>query len=221
MTSAPPTLTVLIATLGQRRISFLRLLSRLLPQTVDWSGRVEVMAWFNNGTPSLGEIRDGLVTAATSDYVVFVDDDDLVPDCYVSEILTALEAWPDKVGFPVELFVGGRYRETCDQSLRHTGWYRNQSGLLCRDIVHIAPVRRSIAAAGSFAVVAAGQAEDYPWVEQVRPLIHTEEYIPAPMYRYLYSPRTSAWQRPGRITGGHHPPPVDHPHFRWHPAMGG
>lgn len=216
MTTTAPSLTILIATLGQRGSLLLRLLGVLLPQTEAWAGRVEVLAWLNNGYPPLGEIRDALVDAATTDYVVFVDDDDLVPAYYVQEVMEALEARPDKVGFPVDLYVRGRLREVCDQSLRHADWYRDPAGVLCRDMVHIAPVRREIAAAGRFAVAAAGQAEDIAWVKQVRPLIKTEQYVTRVMYHYLYSPAGSAWRRPGMITGGHPRPAVDHPHFRWH-----
>jgi hypothetical protein len=216
--TALPTLTILIPTLGQRETVLRRLLGILLPQTEPHNGRVQVMGWFNNGQPSLGEIRDGLVDASTTDYVTFVDDDDVVPGYYVQEVLRGLEHWPDKLGFPVELYVRNRLQETCDQSLRHTGWYRDARGVLCRDVVHIAPVRREIAAAGRFAVAAAGQAEDIAWVEQVRPLLHSEHYLPAVMYHYLYSPRSSAWRAPASITRGHPRPTVDHPHFRWHPA---
>lgn len=213
-----PSLTILIPTLGQREQSLRRLLRVLLPQTEPHNGRVQVVGWFNNGQPPLGEIRDGLVDACTSDYVAFVDDDDTVPGYYVAEALKALESWPDKLGFPVELYVRGRLQETCDQSLRHTGWYRDASGVLCRDVVHIAPLRREIAAAGRFAVAGAGRAEDIAWVEQVRPLLHSEQYIPAVMYHYLYSPAVSAWRRPWRIARGHTRPAITHPHFRWHPA---
>jgi hypothetical protein len=121
----------------------------------------------------------------------------------------------------VELWVGGRFREVCDQSLHHTGWYRDPGGVLCRDIVHIAPVRRTIAAAARFAVAGPGEAEDVAWVEQVRPHIRTEQYIPTVMYQYLYSPRGSAWREPGRVTSGHTRPRIDHPHFRWHPDSDG
>lgn len=217
--TAAPSLTILIPTLGQREHLLLRLLDVLLPQAAPYGGRVQVMGWFNNGQPTLGEIRDGLVDAAATDYVAFVDDDDLVPGYYVAEALAGLEGWPDKLGFPVELYVRGHLRETCDQSLRHSGWYRDPiTGVLCRDVVHIAPVRRTIAAAGRFAAAAAGQAEDYAWVEQVRPFITTEQYLPTVMYRYLYSPRASAWRNPRAIAPGHTRPTVDHPCFTWHPG---
>ena len=60
MTAAPPTLAILVPTLGERATLFGRLVSSLLPQTEPYAGRARVLGWFNNGTPSLPEIRQSL-----------------------------------------------------------------------------------------------------------------------------------------------------------------
>ncbi|MEV2236697.1 glycosyltransferase family A protein [Micromonospora sp. NPDC049891] len=212
-----PSWSILIPTIGQREVLFRRLLDVLLPQLDPFGGRVRVLGWWNNGSPTLGEIRQALVEAAGTDYVCFVDDDDMVPDYYVAEIVRALESEPDHVGFKVDYFVEGQLREVVDHSLRYRRWYRDANGLY-RDFTHIDPLRRDLALRGDFRRRhRRGRAEDRPWVKQVRPYVHTEEYVDKVMYHYLWSEHVSAWQRPEKIRQGFRRPQVDHPHFVWHP----
>lgn len=217
MNEPEPTWCILIPTIGQRDHLFRRLLDVLLPQLDPYIGRVRVLAWWNNGHPTLGDIRQGLVEAADADYVSFIDDDDLVPDYYVAEVVRALWSWPDHVGFQVQYYTDGEPAGLCDHSLRHRRWHRNADGLLCRDITHIDPLRRSLALRGDFRRTRKGRAEDRPWVKQVRPHVTTETYIDKVMYHYLWSAQVSAWQRPERIRQGFTRPTVDHPYFAWHP----
>lgn len=211
-----PTWTILIPTIGQRAETFARLLDRLLPQLDEHEGRVRVRAYWNNGEPSLGEIRDSLLGSVDTDYVSFIDDDDLVPEYFVSECVQAIDQRPDKVGFKVAYYVNGNLEEVADQSLRHERWYRDAAGLLCRDITHVGPIRTEIARRGSFARARRGRAEDKVWVKQVRPYTKTEVYVDKVMYDYLYSPENSSWQ-PGSViipTGDR--PAIDHSCFAWH-----
>jgi len=211
------TWSILIPTIGQRADSFARLMDVLLPQLDPYAGRVRVLAWWNNGDPPLGDIRQALVETAGTDYVCFVDDDDLVPDYYVAEVVRALESRPDHVGFQVGYHVDGVLREVVDHSLRHRRWYRDAGGLY-RDLTHLDPLRTDLALRGDFRRrMRRGRAEDRPWVKQVRPHVATEEYIDKVMYHYLWSEAGSAWQNPDRIRQGFTRPDVDHPHFTWHP----
>lgn len=214
-----PTWTILIPTLGQRAGSFRALLDRLLPQTEPYAGRVRVLAAFNNGSPPLPELRQRLVEAVTTDYLSFVDDDDMVSEDFVSSIVGVLEAHdPDYVGFQVNYFADGRLRGVIDHSLRHGGWREEKNPYRwLRDITHINPIRTAVAQAARFDVVAGGQVEDRPWVEQVRASgsLQIESYVPRPLYDYLWSRRGSAWQRPERIRQGITRPVISHPHFAW------
>lgn len=218
MTDAP-LWTILVPTLGQREELFTRLMGVLLPQLDEHAGRVRVLAYRNNGYPALGVIRDNLLAAAESEYVSFVDDDDLVPEYYVAEIVAALASRPAHVGFKIEYSTNGRQREVVDHSLVHRAWRRNAEGVLVRDFTHLDPIRADIARRGTFALLRAGRAEDRSWVKQVRPYLlgQAEVYVDKIMYYYLWREDTSAWQRPAFIVPKPGRPTIDHPGFSWHP----
>jgi len=212
-----PTWTILVPTLGQRGPLFRRLLDVVLPQLDEHAGRVRVLAWWNNGSPSLGEVRDGLLAEAESEYVSFIDDDDLVPEYYVAEVVNALASRPDHVGFKIEYSTNGEQVEVVDHSLRWRKWGRSADGMLYRDFTHLDPVRADFARFGSFARARAGRAEDRVWVKQVRMHLVTETYIDKVMYRYLFRDDTTAWARPAEIARKSGRPTIDHPLFSWHP----
>jgi hypothetical protein len=220
--SDAPTWTILVPTIPQREAVFLRLMAVLLPQLDAHEGRVRVMAWRNVGRPRLGELRDRMIRYAdASDYVSFIDDDDLVPDYYVSEIVAALESRPDHVGFQLDYTSdtdGVLGHEVVDHSLRHGRWHRNSEGRLVRDFTHVDPIRRELAMNGSFAVAKKGRAEDRQWVKQVRGWLRTEVYIDKIMYYYIWSYAGSSWGLDRVIFPADAPrPEIDHPYFEWHP----
>lgn len=215
-----PLLTILVPTLGQREALFERLMGVLLPQLDEYAGAVRVLAWRNNGYPSIGEIRDGLLAAAESRYVSFVDDDDLVPEYYVAEIVAALMSEPAHVGFKIDYTTNGIGREIVDHSLRWPNWGRSAEGQLYRDFTHLDPIRVDIARRGTFARLRPGRAEDRVWVKQVRPYLsgQPEAYIDKVMYYYLFRDDTTAWARPALIVPKPGRPTIDHPGFAWHPS---
>lgn len=210
------TWTILIATLAERRDLLRRLLDTLLPQTEPYDGAVQVLAWWNNGTPSIYEIRQDMLQSASADYVCWVDDDDLVPAYYVAEIMRALEQDPDYVGFHVECWSNGRFLATAYHSLRYGGWYGTPPALF-RDVSHVNPVRTSLAKQAYFTRARPGEPEDRAWVAQLRGLPRTEVLVDKIMYHYLATDRSAA------VTSTWQPPPdplprldVDHPNFAWY-----
>jgi hypothetical protein len=68
-------LSILIATLGERKDRFTALVDKLVSQAND---DVEIIAYFNNGELPLGDIRQALVDEAVGQYVCFIDDDDVL-----------------------------------------------------------------------------------------------------------------------------------------------
>jgi hypothetical protein len=212
-----PTWAILIPTIPQRAESFERLLGVLLPQLDEHGGRVRVLAWRNRGTPRLAEIRDAMLADAGTDYVSFIDDDDLVPDYYVAEVVQALASRPDHVGFKLDYCPAGGPAEVVEHSLTWHAWGRSVEGVLYRDFTHVDPIRRDYALKGQFAVARPRRAEDRVWVKQVRPYLSSEAYVDKIMYHYLWSAETSSWQNPAALGEGPPRPVIDHPYFAWHP----
>lgn len=225
MTDAP-TWTILVPTLGQRAPLFERLMRVLLPQIEPYEGRVRVVAWWNNGQPALPEIRHQMIQDTQTDYVSFVDDDDLVPEYFVAEVVAALEQRPDYVGWLTHYTSNGADHGLVYHSLEHKGWFEEKNPYrLLRDITHINPMRTDVAKRGDFRRGARpGRPEDRPWVDQIRRtgLLKTEVYIDKIMYEYLWRSDTSAWRKPHKID--RRPmvrPGFTSPYFSWHPGSTG
>lgn len=218
--SEAPTWTILVPTIPRRDHLFRRLLDVLLPQLDAHEGRVRVRAWRNEGSPRLAEIRDQLLAEADTEYVSFVDDDDLVPAYFVKRIVEALDSRPDKVGFKLEYFRDGEFCEVVEHRLERYKWGRDELGQLYRDLTHLDPIRADLARLGQFARAKPGRAEDRIWVKQVRTHLRTEVHIDEVMYHYYWVPEDSAWNRVGGALGAG--PAVladpEHPLFSWHPA---
>lgn len=212
--TAVPTWSILVPTLGERRPLFERLMAGLLPQLDAHGGRVRVVAWHNNGSPPLPNIRQAMVVAAATDYVCFVDDDDLVSPDYVSEIVQALNQQPDYVGFQLQCYSDGAPTAVSYHSLEFDRW-RNFPDRYERDISHINPIRTSLARKANF-MRAGRRAEDRAWADQLRHtrLVNTQVLIPRILYHYLYSTAGSRWQVPKTIRPGERSA-IAHPYFSW------
>lgn len=220
--TAAPTWSILVPTLGERRPLFERLMAGLLPQLAAYDGRARVVGWHNDGSPSLPKIRQAMVLAADTDYLSFVDDDDLVSPYYVAEVMAALETRPDYVGFQVQCYSDGAPTAVAHHSLEFRRW-RNFPGRYERDISHINPIRTVLARKANFAKTAPGRAEDRSWADQLRRsgVLRTQVVIPRIMYHYLYSTSRepgsgSRWEIPRTILPGERAT-VNHPYFSWSP----
>lgn len=213
-----PTWTILVATLGQRSAKFKRLMNTLLPQLKPYGKRAKVVALWNNGETSLSAIRQTLLMSVDTDYVNFVDDDDMVSEYYVDRVMQALEYEPDYIGWPTQYYVDGQSAFTIDNSLKYGSWH-TRNGKLYRDISHTHTMLTSVAQVADFRVVRRYRAEDYAWVKQVRQskLLRREVYIPEIMYHYYYSRSESdTWRKPSRIRKVHQRSEINHPNFEWY-----
>lgn len=205
--TAAPTWSILVPTLGERRPLFDRLMAGLLPQVERHGGAVQVVAWHNNGAPSLPKIRQALVTRCQSEYLSFVDDDDLVAPSYVDDIVAALATRPDYVGFQLQCYTNGKPIAVAYHSLEFRRW-RNLPGRFERDISHINPIRTVLARRADFAQSRAGGAEDRAWAEQLRRsrVLRSQVVIPRILYHYLHTTPDgetgSRWKNPAAIRPG-------------------
>lgn len=221
--TAAPLWSILVPTLGERRALFERLMAGLLPQLDPYAGQVRVTGWFNHGSPPLPKIRQRMVETAETEYVSFVDDDDLVSPDYVAEIMAALDQRPDYVGFQVQCYSDGAPIGVAYHSLEFRRW-RNFPGRFERDISHLNPIRRALALRANFATTRTGGAEDRAWADQLRRarVLREQVVVPQILYHYLYSTSQAAglgsrWQQPRRIAAQGERPNVTSPHFSWSP----
>jgi glycosyltransferase involved in cell wall biosynthesis len=210
MSHSPRRLSILIATIGRRNESFLRLANELLHQAKD--SPIEVIAYWNNGEESIGHIRQNLLEASEGEYVCFIDDDDWVPTFYCQEIMDALGE--DYVGFQVELHEGDRPMPPVFHSLKYREW--SQDGMAYyRGVTHLNPIRRELALMGNFGLQ--GMGEDETWSRMVTPFAKTEKYIPRIMYHYYHNADDTTFGGADKPHQDFERPIVENPQFRWHP----
>jgi glycosyltransferase involved in cell wall biosynthesis len=184
-------LSILICTLPQRAALLARLMDVLTPQVCGHS--VEILTAENAGELSIGEKRQRLLSRSDGQYVCFVDDDDLVPDSYVSRILEATQGRPDVVGMYGTMTTNGRNPQRFILSRQFDHWFE-QKGIYYRPPNHVCPVRRELALQVGYKSISFGEDKDYS--DRLFPLLQTEHFISdIPMYSYLF---VSPDQRRGR-----------------------
>lgn len=207
--------TILIATLGQRRDRFQRLLNCLTPQVSQARGAVSVLVyWDCGGTASLSEIRQWLVEEAAGQYVSFVDDDDLVAEDYVATILPLLDG-VDQIGWQMQHYADGVPSKPTYHSLRYGRWSDDSNGYY-RDISHLNPIRRELALQADFRLAIP---EDVSWADQMRGKVKTEHYVDDIMYFYFASDGDSMWRPGSTYTHGiFKRPAFNSRYFRYHSA---
>lgn len=207
------TWTILVATLGQRVDRFQRLAERLAPQLDAAGGEVTACALFNYGERPLGEVRHALLRDASSTYVSFVDDDDELPDYYVSEVLPRLDGVVDYVGWQLQCYSDGVALKPTYHSLQYTHWWEDRRGYY-RDVSHLNPIRTELARRGDFRST---PPEDVAWVDQVRGHVRTETYIDKIMYHYHASSSDTTWRGHGVVNTPVARYDLNHPYFSYHP----
>lgn len=177
------TLDILIPTTPARKQQLARLLSVLAPQVeAEPQARIVIDA----GPDRIGPKRQRMIEEARAEYVVFVDDDDLVATNYVSSIMSALQGQPDCVAISMYLKRDGvpyAPNPVFHHSLKYrknTAWSGNN-----RTPHHLCPMRREIALKSRFGDKEYG--EDYNFALGVLRYLKTEAVASEhPIYLYDY-----------------------------------
>ncbi len=183
-------LSILIPTVEGREESFDRLLKELMRQinskiNSGWrNDLVEILSDKDDKEVSIGAKRQRLIEAATGDYVVFVDDDDMVAPDYIEQIINHLGC--DCIGFLIECSFDGVNKCTAKASFKYKDWGDNKDGFrYVRSTYHKTPVRREIALKVGFKDMRFG--EDYDYSMRLVPHLKSEGFIDKVMYYYQYS----------------------------------
>lgn len=212
-----PKWSILIPSVVTRPQLLQRLTDRLSPQVTKFNGEVEVVIFWNNFERQLGELRQLMLAEAKSEYINFIDDDDLVTEDYVETILPLLDG-VDYIGFMVDFYSNGtKIEKPVIHSLKCSGWYEDPFGFYRRG-VHTNPVKRTIAlehAHHDQSNYKDKQPEDILYAKNIDPYLHTEHYVPRPLHIYEQTD-DHAWARFEPIDGKYLRPKLPD-HFRFHP----
>lgn len=217
-----PKLSVMVPTIVTRQPLFERLMTSLYKQlpkdyvtTEDGDfarldfGDVEIVVYRDNGDISIGEKRNKLVAYARGDYLMFVDDDDLLSDDALALILQAIENGPDTIGFKLVRFVNDVRMDVAIHSLRYDKWGEKREGGKIvhyeRTPNHLNPTRAGLVRQVEYKDKSWGEDSDYSL--RLRPLLRSECFIDRELYIYLYREQQD---RRGEVTHRGHVGPI-HP----------
>lgn len=178
-------LSILILTIPAREHMLTGLIQRLRPQI---TGKPAEVLLHRNAKMSIGAKRNALLRRAEGEYVVFIDDDDMVPSNYVERILEATQSSPDCVGISGVIVANGKEKKW-HISREYARWHEKDN-VYYRTPNHISPVKRKIAMQAMFPETNYG--EDAEYSRRILPLLKTEVKIEGPMYTYRYNKKKIA-----------------------------
>ena len=176
-------LSVLVSSIVERQDYFLkRMLSILEPQlTPD----VELVIETDNREISIGAKQQILLGRAQGDYLCYVDEDDVIPVYYISEILKAIQSQPDCVGINEIYTHNGKNPKPFYHSLKYDHYFEKDN-VYYRPPTHMNPVKRTLAIQSHFEDAYGG---DNEYTMTLLPLLKTEIVIDKCMYYYLATSR--------------------------------
>lgn len=183
-------LSVLIPSLVSRKDQLENLVKELCRQVEECNAfsDVEVLTNIDNGEQHTGAKRQELLERAIGDYIVYVDDDDSVYPCYISEMLKACDSGADCFAINgimttngqdlIQWFISKDYEDVTVKDGRRKYYQRFTN--------HITAVKRSIALQAGFPLDKSN-AEDKAYSMGLRGKLHTEYKIEPPLYHYDFS----------------------------------
>jgi hypothetical protein len=188
--SPPLGLSILIATVPNRRRRLERLLDHLWAQilALHEPRKVEIVVDAGGGT--IGEKRQRMLERAKGTFVVHVDDDDWVPHDWVKRIFHTLWEHPtvDCLSLSGIITTNGERPEVFKHSIAYKTW-ETKNGIHTRCPNHLNVVRRALALEAGFKQEAFG--EDFDHSKRLRPLLKTEASS-GDDYLYMYWARSKA-----------------------------
>lgn len=152
------------------------------------NGQIELIINSDEGRKTIGQKRNELVEAATGQYVIFIDDDDIISDDYISEIFKGIETNADHIGISAWIIPDNGPKALVRYSKHYSIHYQHpegqEFGTHYRPAMHLCAIKRNIAFSCRFPLSSFG--EDTAWGFLVCPLIKSEYLINTPIYTYLF-----------------------------------
>ena len=185
-------LSILIPSIFERSESFNSLVSNLKAQinSCGFDNSVSIISLIDNrGDMSVGNKRNSLIEMAKSEYIVFVDDDDVPSNDYVLELMTAIQSNADVI--PINGFMttngGNQSYWEMGINLPYDTIKLNGKVSYRRFPNHIACMKRELILPYKFKDISFG--EDYEWAKRLNDnkVFKTEHRITKPIYHYVFT----------------------------------
>lgn len=178
-------LTILIPYLVNRdRDSFGYLIDEIGNQRPE----MNILSFGDHGEKTTGYKRNALLKAAKSEYVWFVDADDMILPGSLNAILEALESNPDCLAINGYMTTNGKDKKDffIAKDNPYKSEIRNGKEIYLRWTNHITPIRTKIAQKIKFPDKTFK--EDYEWSVKLREsgLLETESIVDIPVYHYQF-----------------------------------
>jgi glycosyltransferase involved in cell wall biosynthesis len=166
----------------KKRSDLLKNLARVLK--LQSTGDVEFLAYVDDGEKSIGYKRNQLLESAKGDYIVFVDDDDMISPYYTQYILDAIKTNPDCCGIEGVITMENTPPRKFIHTIKCNKWY-TENDIYYRCPNHLNPVKKEIALDTKFPN--RSNQEDLIYSNGLKGKLLTEVYINRPIYFYYPS----------------------------------
>jgi len=135
---------------------------------------------------NIGHKRNNLLKKAKGEFIVFIDDDDLIYPNYLEAIISKIIEKPDCdcVGINGIITTNGEDKRKWFISKDYGKWYE-ENKIYYRTPNHISPVRRIIAKEKGFPCLEHG--EDYHYSMGILDKLQNEAIVNEPIYHYRYN----------------------------------
>jgi glycosyltransferase involved in cell wall biosynthesis len=185
-------LSILIPSIFERSDSFNSLVNNLKAQinTCGFDNSVSIISLIDKrGDMSVGHKRNSLIEMAKSEYIVFVDDDDIPSNDYVLELMTAINSNADVIPINGYMTTNGGNRAYWEMGLNLPYDTIKLNGKISyrRFPNHIACMKRELILPYKFKDISFG--EDYEWAKRLNDdkVFKNEHRITKPLYHYVFT----------------------------------
>jgi glycosyltransferase involved in cell wall biosynthesis len=188
-------LSICVCSVLSRATTFLpKILGQLQNQIKGYEDKVEILCLLDNKTIMLGDKRNMLVKIAEGDYIIHLDDDDVISDDYISTLVETVEKNQgiSQISFIVDVSLNGNTYKPCYYSFKYGHDY-NESHCYRRIPNHICAVRKDLAKNTPFKSIIKG--EDSAYAKDLLPKLKDEVMIDKVLYFYNYSDLTTEIQQ--------------------------
>lgn len=185
-------LSILIPTIYGRELPFNLLVSKLRNQLSNNNieNEVEIVSECDDRTMSIGNKRQLLITKATGDFIVFIDDDDEIPDDYCIRFYNTIKENPtiDCIGFLQQCIFNGGLPIMASLSNRWDDWGEYIGSFrFVRTPFFPTPIKREYALQIGYNNIRFGEDHDFAIRLKQSGLIKNEFFIEKIMYYYQYT----------------------------------